>query len=162
FIFPTASQCIGLRIADQPLLRCGGICPHCQSLKSKYGEPQSCSICNLKTAFGSALVCQRCLHYRNRFGEPRQCHSCGNTCAFLKDEVRFTIKWRVVLSNWLKMRFNILGAMSDQKALFHSQNKTLNHGVPRLIHLFQHWLPLERRCSSCMRNLQHVSGYFTI
>ncbi|CAI2732086.1 unnamed protein product [Schistosoma spindalis] len=65
---------------------CGGICPHCQSLKSKYGEPQSCSICNLKTAFGSALVCQRCLHYRNRFGEPRQCHSCGNTCAFLKDE----------------------------------------------------------------------------
>ncbi|CAH8640556.1 unnamed protein product [Schistosoma rodhaini] len=65
---------------------CGGICPRCQSLKSKYGEPQPCSICNLKTAFGSALVCQRCLHYRNRFGEPRQCHSCGDTCAFLKDE----------------------------------------------------------------------------
>ncbi|CAH8540185.1 unnamed protein product [Schistosoma turkestanicum] len=64
----------------------GGICPHCQSMKNKYGEPQSCSICKLRTAFGSALVCQRCLHYRNRFGEPRQCNSCGNICAFLKDE----------------------------------------------------------------------------
>ncbi|CAH8583485.1 unnamed protein product [Heterobilharzia americana] len=64
----------------------GDICPRCQSLKSKYGEPQPCSICKLRTAFGSALVCQRCLHYRNRFGEPRQCHSCGNMCAFLKDE----------------------------------------------------------------------------
>ncbi|KAH8874314.1 Protein FAM76A [Schistosoma japonicum] len=64
----------------------GDVCPQCQSLKSKYGEPQPCSICKLRTAFGNALVCQRCLHYRNRFGEPRQCHSCGNTCAFLKDE----------------------------------------------------------------------------
>lgn len=64
----------------------GVICPRCQSLKSKYGEPQPCSICRLKTAFGNALVCQRCLHYRMRFGEPRECQSCGQVCAFLKDE----------------------------------------------------------------------------
>ncbi|KAF7256265.1 hypothetical protein EG68_06741 [Paragonimus skrjabini miyazakii] len=64
----------------------GVICPRCQSLKSKYGEPQPCSICRLKTAFGNALVCQRCLHYRDRFGEPRECQTCGQTCAFLKDE----------------------------------------------------------------------------
>ncbi|CAL8103731.1 unnamed protein product [Calicophoron daubneyi] len=64
----------------------GTICPRCQSLKSKFGEPQPCSICKLKTAFGNALVCQRCLHYRNRFGEPRECQNCGQNCAFLKDE----------------------------------------------------------------------------
>ncbi|TPP66139.1 Protein FAM76A [Fasciola gigantica] len=66
---------------------CGTICPRCQSLKSKYGDPQPCSICRLKTAFGNALVCQRCLHYRVRFGEPRECQACGQVCAFVKDEV---------------------------------------------------------------------------
>ncbi|OON13995.1 hypothetical protein X801_10218 [Opisthorchis viverrini] len=44
--------------------RYGTICPRCQSLKSKYGEPQPCSICHLQNAFGNALVCQRCMHYR--------------------------------------------------------------------------------------------------
>ncbi|KAG5448479.1 Protein fam76a [Clonorchis sinensis] len=64
----------------------GTICPRCQSLKSKYGEPQPCSICRLQNAFGNALVCQRCMHYRVRFGEPRECQNCGQMCAFLKDE----------------------------------------------------------------------------
>ncbi|VUZ55513.1 unnamed protein product [Hymenolepis diminuta] len=64
----------------------GSLCPRCQSLKSRYGDPKPCSICQLTMAFGSALVCQRCLHYRSKFGDPRQCEKCLQLCAFYKDE----------------------------------------------------------------------------
>ncbi|CDI98024.1 protein FAM76A [Echinococcus multilocularis] len=64
----------------------GAICPRCCSLKSRYGDPKSCTICQLPMAFGSALVCQRCLHYRTKFGDPRQCEKCLHMCAFYKDE----------------------------------------------------------------------------
>nr|CDS26564.1 protein FAM76A [Hymenolepis microstoma] len=64
----------------------GSLCPRCQSLKSRYGDPKPCSICQLTMAFGIALVCQRCLHYRSKFGDPRQCEKCLQLCAFYKDE----------------------------------------------------------------------------
>ncbi|KAL5964520.1 Protein FAM76A, partial [Taenia solium] len=64
----------------------GTICPRCCSLKSRYGDPKPCTICQLPMAFGSALVCQRCLHYRTKFGDPRQCEKCLHMCAFYKDE----------------------------------------------------------------------------
>ncbi|KAM7534059.1 hypothetical protein Aperf_G00000113127 [Anoplocephala perfoliata] len=64
----------------------GTICPRCQSLKSRHGEPKPCSICHLTMAFGGVLVCQRCSHYRAKFGDPRQCEKCLQLCAFYKDE----------------------------------------------------------------------------
>ncbi|CAH8863601.1 unnamed protein product [Trichobilharzia szidati] len=105
----------------------GDICPKCQSLKSKYGEPQPCSICNLKTAFGNALVCQRCLHYRNRFGEPRQCQSCGNMCAFFKDEAsRQKVDGQILC--WV-CTYNFKLARSKERSLAHTTNKRRHDGV---------------------------------
>nr|CAH8863424.1 unnamed protein product [Trichobilharzia regenti] len=105
----------------------GDICPKCQSLKSKYGEPQPCSICNLRTAFGNALVCQRCLHYRNRFGEPRQCQSCGNMCAFLKDEAsRQKVDGQILC--WV-CTYNFKLARSKERSLSHISNKRRHDGV---------------------------------
>ncbi|KAL5103314.1 Protein FAM76A [Taenia crassiceps] len=73
-------------IADLTLNSQCTICPRCYSLKSRYGDPKPCTICQLPMAFGSALVCQRCLHYRTKFGDPRQCEKCLHMCAFYKDE----------------------------------------------------------------------------
>ncbi|VDK36302.1 unnamed protein product [Taenia asiatica] len=73
-------------IADPTSNNLCTICPRCCSLKSRYGDPKPCTICQLPMAFGSALVCQRCLHYRTKFGDPRQCEKCLHMCAFYKDE----------------------------------------------------------------------------
>ncbi|VDM30855.1 unnamed protein product [Hydatigera taeniaeformis] len=103
----------------------GAICPRCYSLKSRFGDPKPCTICQLPMAFGSALVCQRCLHYRTKFGDPRQCEKCLHMCAFYKDEVT-TLLFPFTLQHLIKDLSAVKRPKAEEYTSRHTSNRSGN------------------------------------
>lgn len=60
-------------------------CEHCARDLKQYGEPVSCVICTLQSAF-NGKKCSRCLHSEKKYGPPSMCEHCNTRCAFPKPE----------------------------------------------------------------------------